>query len=367
MTGSERPEDTERPETTNRPKKNDPRAKVKADKEVRESADDAYEERHALKDRPAPGDESSPWKRVEVSSSECGRHGHGREGVEDSIRKEGQRRKEERKEKQRKKWGIALAGCCVALVAVVAIGISVVNMGGQSTDYGPKPEQSELISSVDTTKIPESNEGALTYNPINFLELVNQNPDIYAWLYVPGTQVNMPVLQSDLADNYYLYRNVNKEDDPTGAAYTQSLNSKDFTDPVTVIYGHTFQPDDERAEAAFGTLHNFEDKAFFDEHPFFYVYTPKKMYTYKIVSAGEVTDEHILNEHDFSDRFVLQEYLDEMQHPTGDHSFESGMEQLQAGQAYVVQLSTCTIPSVPEKRYLVSGVMVGEKNLQPSW
>lgn len=362
MTDSEQPDSREQIDASEgreekaETKRNNPRSKADAEKKTaRKESDDAYEEKHALKDRPAPGDGASAWKRVEVSSKDKSRPRH----------HAGE--KAPKKDAHRKKWWLALAGCCVALVAVVAIGVSVLGLGKSTPDYGPKPEQSELITSIDSSKIPESDENALVYNPINFLDLLSQNDDIYAWLYVPGTKVNMPVLQSSVADNYYLYRNVNKEDDPTGAAYTQTANSKDFTDPVTVIYGHTFQPDDERAEVAFGTLHKFEDQTFFNEHPYFYIYTLTKMYTYKIVSAGETTDEHILNAHDFSDPQVLQAYLDEMQQPTGDHYFNSGMDRLEAGKAYLVQLSTCTIPSVPEKRYLVTGVMVGEKNLQPSW
>lgn len=312
----------------------------------------AYEKRYGAKEDAA---QASPWKRVEIPSERAAKHGpkHGGAQQESSLAKA-------------RGWKVALGVCAFLLVAVIGVGGAILSSSSDATD-APVIEASELITTVDSTKLPEIDDAELTYNPIDFTALYRQNADIYAWLYVPGTQVNMPVLQNATADNYYLYRNVDKEEDETGAIYSQTMNSKDFTDPVTVLYGHTFQPDDARADAAFGTLHEFEDAAFFDGHPFFYIYTPQKMYTYKIVSAGETNSDHILNTHDFADREVLQAYLDAMQQPTGDHFFSSGMERLEAGQAYLVQLSTCTRPSVPEKRYLVTGVMVGEKNLQPSW
>ncbi|MCI9129647.1 MAG: class B sortase [Eggerthellaceae bacterium] len=245
----------------------------------------------------------------------------------------------------------AIAAVVVCIACVVAVGMP------SSLDL---PAQ-ESLSVSDISQAPSTDQ-ELEKNPINFQELQERNSDIYAWLYVPGTEVNLPILQSGVADNYYLYHNIDGEGDPVGATYTQSQNNLTFTDPVTVVYGHTFQPDDERADLAFGTLHNYEDKAFFDEHPYFYIYTPTKMFTYRVVSAYEYDNSHILNTHDFSDSAVLQRYLDLVVNPEDADANKSEIEKLTAGQAYVVQLSTCTRPSVSENRYIVSGVMVGEHN-----
>ena len=41
-------------------------------------------------------------------------------------------------------------------------------------------------------------------NPIDFEALRRESPDVYAWLYVPNTNVNLPVLQRPGDDFFYL-------------------------------------------------------------------------------------------------------------------------------------------------------------------
>ena len=77
-------------------------------------------------------------------------------------------------------------------------------------------------------------------SPIDFAALEEMNEDIYAWLYIPGTEINHPILQSVRGDNdYYLDHTVDHLEDENGCLFTEYLyNSKDFDVPVTVIYGH---------------------------------------------------------------------------------------------------------------------------------
>lgn len=77
--------------------------------------------------------------------------------------------------------------------------------------------------------------------PPDFKELKAQNPDIYAWLYIPGTDINYPVCQST-NDVYYLTHNTQGQLDANGALYTESkYNTRTFQDAVTVIYGHNMR------------------------------------------------------------------------------------------------------------------------------
>ncbi|MEI3230824.1 MAG: hypothetical protein V8S24_05980 [Gordonibacter pamelaeae] len=41
-------------------------------------------------------------------------------------------------------------------------------------------------------------------NPIDFAALKAENPDLYAWIYVPNTNVNLPVAQRAGDDFFYL-------------------------------------------------------------------------------------------------------------------------------------------------------------------
>lgn len=255
-----------------------------------------------------------------------------------------------------------IALCCVAaLVAAAGIGAYV-------TQGSPGAEAEIEANQLSISGEPDTDVAEGQPNPIDFAKLMGQNNDLYAWLYVPGTNVNEPVMQSTIADNYYLYRNALGEDDIAGTPYTQTVNSKEFTDSVTVVYGHTFPEGDANADDAFGTLHRFEEPSFLASHPVFYIYTPQAMYIYKVVSAYTGDNSHILNSHDFSDLDVVQDYLDMVIDPEqSDAVVAEGAERMDAQRARIVQLSTCTRPADDNRRFIVTGLLTDVTPLAPSW
>ena len=75
--------------------------------------------------------------------------------------------------------------------------------------------------------------------PVDFAAWQERNPDIYAWIEYPGTNVDYPIVQSAKDDAYYLRRDIDGKEAVAGSLYTEhTYNSKTFDDPVTVIYGH---------------------------------------------------------------------------------------------------------------------------------
>ncbi|MBQ7045762.1 MAG: class B sortase [Clostridia bacterium] len=189
-------------------------------------------------------------------------------------------------------------------------------------------------------------------NPIDFVALTQQNPDAYAWITIPGTKVDYPILQAYFEDdNFYLTHDINKQKNRAGAIYTQRINQKNFVDPNTVIYGHNMANG-----TMFRTLHQFKKKDFFDENRYFYIYTPGNKYTYEIFAAYRYDNRHILNSFDFSDEQVFEEYLNSISSYTVDANFRSGVQLDRDSR--IVTLSTCYANSKKEYRYLVQGVLI---------
>ncbi len=193
-------------------------------------------------------------------------------------------------------------------------------------------------------------------NPIDFASLQQENIDIYAWIYVPNTNVNYPVLQSSTNDYYYLNHDRYGSESIAGAIYSEMANSIAFSDPVTLLYGHNNGDD-----AMFATLHYFEDPTFFAENDTFYIYTPEHILTYKIVSAYISDDRHILNSSNMLDESERQAYFSYVQNP------DSLVVNVRDGASIaiddkLVQLSTCmTDLAQSNRRYLVSGVLVDDQ------
>lgn len=217
------------------------------------------------------------------------------------------------------------------------------------------------VNEGDPEEAKDPNAG-LDYN-IDWGKYRDVNPDIYAWLYVPGTGINMPVAQySGQDDAYYLNHNYWGERSALGAAFSELQNSQDFSDPVTVFYGHD-------ASSVFKNLHDFEDESFFNKHDRFYVYTPNnKMYTYRIVAAYRTDNSHILNTNNTKSESGRQRYYKKVMNPTDSVSHVRDGATLNAGDK-ILQLSTCMLNELPPylvHRYVVTGVLEGEQDAQQS-
>jgi sortase B len=74
-------------------------------------------------------------------------------------------------------------------------------------------------------------------NEIGFDTLRGTNPDTVAWIKVPGTAIDYPVVQSG-DNNYYLNRTFDKEINQSGWIFGDYRNNFKNLDQNTIIYGH---------------------------------------------------------------------------------------------------------------------------------
>lgn len=243
-----------------------------------------------------------------------------------------------------------LAVVFVVLLAVAGCGIF------QMAQAGIQAEQVRTASETDIPEAPSESSMELAENPIDFAAEQAKAPDAYAWIYVPGTNINFPIVRHPADDNYYLDHTAEGEESFMGAIYTQSMNATDFTDPVTVIYGHNIP----KYDVMFTEAHNFEDPAFFDANKDLYIYTPGHVLTYEVVAAYEYDNRHIMNSFDFTDEATLQGYFDGVTAPESEVANVREGTSLDASHDRIVQLSTCTNPSDPSKRYIVTGMLTSD-------
>ena len=221
-------------------------------------------------------------------------------------------------------------------------------------------KSTELPSDGDTPDAPPDNvapsEVHDTVNGgINFSALWEINTDLYAWIKIPNTAIDYPIAQYPGEDDtYYLNHNMYKESAFAGCIYTEKLNSKDFTDPNTVLYGHNMQNG-----TMFRALHNFRDKDFFDQNQYIYVYLPDKTLTYQIFSAYEYDDRHLLYSFDFTNKEVFQEYLNYAQNPTSSMMYNTRDLNVTTDDK-IITLSTC-LGDIETSRYLVQGVLIKDE------
>lgn len=189
---------------------------------------------------------------------------------------------------------------------------------------------------------------------VDFVDLrANVNSDIYAWIYIPDTLIDYPVLQHPSDNTYYLNYNLDGSKGYPGCIYTEDYNARDFSDPNTVIYGHNMMNG-----TMFAGLHKFEDSEYFAEHPYVYIYTEDKLCVYEIFAAYESGNEHILYNNDFNSDYVYSKYLENI---FAIRAMNSNIKEdvEVTTENCIVTLSTC-VANKSDRRYLVQGVLLNE-------
>ncbi|MBR1531063.1 MAG: class B sortase [Eubacterium sp.] len=222
------------------------------------------------------------------------------------------------------------------------------------TQYDAR-QNDEYASRIAATT--QSVDEHIAKNPIDFDSIRSSNQDIYAWVKVPGTKVDYPVVQHPSDDYFYLkHEAYNKTWSSSGSVYAELGNTKTFRDRVTVLYGHNGYGD-----TMFTTLHNFESTEFFNKRDKFYIYMPQRKLTYKIVSAFKYDDRHLLNCFDFNDTTVYRDFIKMIQAPdTNNKNVRENLGRVLTTNDHIVVLSTC-FTNQRSNRYLVCGVLIKDE------
>ena len=234
-------------------------------------------------------------------------------------------------------------------------GSSYDQLQAQASEKEPEeePAKEEAEAVQGTTESAPAEEPV--ENPIDFEEVQKECPDCYAWIRVPDTNIDYPIVQSPSDNAFYLDHNAYGIPEYAGAIFTENYNKKDFTDRNTVIYGHNM-----KNGSMFQNLHFFEDMTFMEEHPTFEIYLPDKILTYRIFAAYNYDDRHLLKAFDFTDSEVFRLYLQDIRNQRSmsaniDKDVEVTKEDT------IVTLSTCN--GIDDQRYLVQGVLLSKKNV----
>ena len=132
----------------------------------------------------------------------------------------------------------------------------------------PPPEVSALPS---PTKAPAAEE---TDSP------VSQNPDYVAWISIPGTVIDYPVVQSDRTE-YYLHHLITGQQSKLGCLF--SLTTSDYETPSKniAIYGHHLS----NSTAMFSTLINYKKEDYWRTHQTIRLNTLYGTHTYRIFAV----------------------------------------------------------------------------------
>lgn len=235
----------------------------------------------------------------------------------------------------------------VATVAPTAISEPTATPSADATaEPTASPEPESLYPGLEGYDVPDKT--------IDFAALQQDtNEHIYAWINVPGTVIDYPVLQHPEELSYYLDHNLDHSTGYPGCVFSELFNSKEWDDSITVLYGHNM-----KNGTMFAGLHQYRDSAFFEENPYIYIYTEDMVKVYQIFAAYEYSDMDLVQMYQIGGKKMYQQYLDSIYSLDGmNNNFNTDIELTLEDR--VLTLCTC-ISTKPTQRYLVQGVQVAE-------
>lgn len=191
---------------------------------------------------------------------------------------------------------------------------------------------------------------------VDFETLRAENPDVFAWLYIPGTDIDLPVLQSEEADDYYENHDAFGKENTEGALYTELANLKNMCDFNTVIHGKTSE---DGRMGLFSDLYCFADPDFFDEHEECYLYLDGNLLTYEIFAAYERENTSLIRTYDFTYIAGCQQFLDDL-YGTREMGMNLREEWLELTPYHFLITLTTRKGNDPDKQFVVVAALVGD-------
>lgn len=187
---------------------------------------------------------------------------------------------------------------------------------------------------------------------VDFDELLKINPDTIGWIrFAPEPSViNYPIVQGK--DNEeYLHKTFSANENTLGAIFLNVDNNSNFNDRNSIIYGHRM-----RDGSMFRHIQDYDDKAFWEANPYFYIYTKDgRRLVYQVYSTGEVEDTSECYRTEFATDEEFQKFLDMTKQIA---LYDTGVEVTTGDK--IITLSTCTSAS-DNHRFVVRGVRVEEE------
>lgn len=137
-------------------------------------------------------------------------------------------------------------------------------------------DTTEPSSDVSSTEEPESKPQV----PNPYAESFLANEDMAAWLVIPDTNIDYPVMWTPEDETYYLYRDFEGKENKNGCLL---LDTDSCVDPLTtnlIIHGHNM-----KSGAMFGNLTDYENKSYYENHKNIILYTEECQRNYEVIAV----------------------------------------------------------------------------------
>ena len=226
-----------------------------------------------------------------------------------------------------KRFGLMAFMSAMMLFLMTACGAGGSN---DSVNNGSGSNSAQTVSSYQPSA--EEKEEMRT----RFTPLLETNKETIAHVYIPGSDLDEPVVQT--SDNAtYLDKTFDGGNEPyMGTVFMDMDNKKDFSDRLTWLFGHArgSKVGDHRM---FNDVNYFSDSTYFNEHKYVVVETPTRKFYYEAMCMVIVPETTAFYRTSFKDD---KEFTDQLTRVREDAQVKNDDIKVSAKDKYLV-LSTC--------------------------
>lgn len=204
----------------------------------------------------------------------------------------------------------------------------------EATEPEPEPEPEPEIVRVE--------------NP--YKESFLKNEDMVAWIKIPDTTVDAPVMWTPQDEDYYLYKDINKKKSRGGCPILDTDSTMYPASTNLIIHGHNIKG------IMFYDLLNYKKQSYRDEHPYIYLYGEDYLHVYEVMAVFRsqvyYTTDTCFKYYKFFNANSEEEFKDYYDNVKALSLYDTGV-----GASYgdkLVTLSTCS-SHVENGRFVVVG------------
>jgi len=212
---------------------------------------------------------------------------------------------------------------------------------GTLPDLTQPPHTETKLPTADDTSDGE-NEPPIV---IDFDSLLATNSDVIGWLYSEGTVINYPIARAEDNDKY-LHHMIDGSYNSSGTLFMDYRCKGDFTSGNSVIYGHNM-----KNGSMFHSLVDYEEQAYYDEHPSMYLLTPDQNYILHVISGFVIGADSWVYQFDLAEDGAREAFLSQC---IANSSFQADYTPTESDR--IVTLSTCTY-DYSNARYVIIGAL----------
>ena len=192
----------------------------------------------------------------------------------------------------------------VFVVSIIVLIAALIGLGAIAFQY--ISQQRAYDDFEQYASISDAENDSLADLTVDWDALRAVNPNIVAWIYIPDSPVNYPVVQGQ--DNQeYLHKAFDGSTGwlaSAGTIFLDSNNASDFSDRNSALYGHHMNDG-----SMFASLSDWQNNDEFNSHRDIYLLTPQGNYRLKTFAMVKTTGTDALVQTTFSSEESYRSYI----------------------------------------------------------